>query len=141
MNEEIDSLKEAEKEIFENDIATDTKQRPLQRHHHSDGNLVAGVVLVAVGGIFLLTNLTGLTINNWWALFILIPAFSNFKRVWRGYQANGRLTHSTRGSLTGGFILTLVASVFLFDVMTWDIVWPIFLIILGINALLGSWFD
>jgi len=143
MSEEINNLKEAEKEAFEDLTTQATKQRIPRhhQHHHSEGNLIAGVVLIAVGGVFLLTNLTGLTINNWWALFILIPAFSNFKRAWWSYQENGRLSHSARGSLTGGLILTLVASVFLFNVMTWDMVWPIFLIILGINALLGGWFD
>lgn len=156
MGDEIDSLKEAEKEAFvdltEEDIAANgsTASHGAQQRSHRvrsskrgdrDSNLVAGIVLITIGGIFLLTNLTGLTINNWWALFILIPAFSNFSRAWRSYRANGRLSHSARGSITGGLILSLIASAFLFDFVSWDVIWPSFLIILGLSALLGGWFD
>ncbi len=156
MRDEIDSLKEAEKEAFvdltKEDVAANGSvagQGAPQSSHRvrnarrsdKDGNLLAGVVLIAIGGIFLLTNLTGLTINNWWALFILIPAFSNFSRAWRSYRTHGRLSHNARGSITGGLILTLIASAFLFDFITWEVIWPSFLIVLGLSALLGGWFD
>ncbi len=156
MSEEIDSLKEAEKEEFldltkeESSANGASAGRQGQQHGHSvrrakrsgkDSNLVAGIVLITIGGIFLLTNFTGLTIDNWWALFILIPAFSNFSQAWRSYRANGRVSHSVRGSITGGLILTLIASAFLFDFFTWEVIWPSFLIILGVSALLGGWFD
>ncbi len=158
MSEEIDSLKEEEKEAFidltkeeaavnGNGAASSAREQRHARHasheHRTgkDSNLVAGIVLIAIGGIFLLTNLTNLAINNWWALFILIPAFSNFSRAWRSYRENGRLSHSARGSITGGLILTLISSAFLFDFISWEIIWPSFLIILGISALLGGWFD
>lgn len=153
MNEEIDRLKEAEKENFaslaheviqEEDGALRPISRPSAPHSYqrkAGGNLIPGIVLIVIGGIFLLSNLTGLSINNWWALFILIPAFSNFQNAWRSYQRHGRLSHSARGSITGGLILTLVAATFLFDFLTWALVWPLFLVILGLSALLGGWFD
>ncbi len=157
MKEEIDRLKEAEKENFsslahefeqEDEGTLQPKSRPYSRpyspyahHRRAGGNLIPGIVLIVIGGIFLLSNLTGLSINNWWALFILIPAFSNFQNAWRSYQRHGRLSRGARGSITGGLILTLVAATFLFDFLTWGVVWPLFLVILGLSALLGGWFD
>lgn len=149
MSDEIDRLKEEEKENF----ATLTAEKvpvngsparepaTVTRRRDKGGSGLAGVVLIVIGGIFLLTNLTGLTINNWWALFILIPAFSNFHQAWRSYQQHGRLTRGARGSITGGLILTLIASAFLFTFLSWDLIWPALLIILGISALLGGWFE
>lgn len=128
MNEDITGLKEAEKEKMETDVAP------------HNPNWVAGIVLIVVGVIFLLANTTNFHLNNWWALFILIPAAKNFSHAWNSYQRNGRLTRPARGSLTGGLILTLIASAFLFE-LNWGLIWPLFLIIGGFSALLGGWFD
>ena len=139
MNNDIDSLKEAEKaneQDYKNEYETDT--RPSSRH--GDANWVPGIILIAIGVIFLFTNLTGFHLNNWWALFILIPAVKNFGSAWGSYQRHGRFTKSARGSLTGGMILSLIASAFLFN-LDWGLIWPIFLIIGGISALFSGWFD
>jgi hypothetical protein len=96
-----------------------------------------GVVLIVIGIIFLLQNIRGFPIGNWWALFILIPAIGSLITAWRVYRANGRLTAAVRGPLVGGFILLLVACAFLFN-LDWGKVWPFFLIIAGIGALLGA---
>lgn len=134
MFDDIDSLKEEEKK---QDDYTHTSQSP---HRHAHPNWLPGVVLIAVGVIFLFANLTGFYLQNWWALFILIPAISNFGKAWEKYQRNGRFTHSARRSLTGGAILTLIASAFLFD-LDWGLVWPFFLIIGGVAALFNGWFE
>jgi len=132
MSEELSELKEAERESFEESKEPETGRR--------SNNWVAGVVLIAIGIIFLISNTTNFFLANWWALFILIPAVTNFNNAWRRYQQDGRLNKAARGSLTGGFILTFIAAVFLFS-WDWGVVWPFFLIIGGISALLGGWFD
>ena len=98
---------------------------------------IGGVVLIALGVIFLLQSLDRLTLDNWWALFILIPAFGSFSTAWGIYQRNGRkLTRSTTGPITGGLVLTCVAAIFLFGL---DIgkFWPVFLILAGVGTLAG----
>jgi hypothetical protein len=119
MSEEISELKEAEK-------------KDIQYSH----NWVGGVVLVTIGAIFLLSNLNIFHLNNWWALFILIPAAANFGNAWRSYQRPGRLTDGSRGSITGGLILSLIAATFLFG-WSWNLIWPLFLIIGGLSAILN----
>jgi hypothetical protein len=137
MSDDIDSLKEAEKEKeYDYEYEADS---PFQAGHNR-ANWIPGVILIAIGVIFLFTNLTGFHLNNWWALFILIPAVKNFGSAWGSYQRHGRFTKSARGSITGGLILTLVASAFLFS-LDWGLVWPFFLIIGGVAALFNGWFD
>lgn len=139
MSDDIDSLKEAEKaneQNYKNEYGTESRSHS----RHGEANWVPGIILIAIGVIFLFTNLTGFHLDNWWALFILIPAVKNFGSAWGSYQRNGRFTKAARGSLTGGMILSLIASAFLFD-LDWGLIWPIFLIIGGISALFSGWFD
>lgn len=99
---------------------------------------LAGAVLIILGVIFLVLNLTGFSIENWWAVFILIPAFGSLAAAWRMYQSSGgRFTPAARGPLIGGLILLTVASVFLFD-LDWGAIWPVFLIVIGVAVLLTS---
>lgn len=147
MSEDITRLKEEEKEkvieLSKEELVEQTgsprpAHRPTQPNAHK--NWMSGVVLIAIGLIFLAANVGGFRLDNWWALFILIPAVANYGSAWADYQTNGRFTRSGRGSITGGLILTLVSFTFLFG-WSWSVIWPIFLIIGGIAALLGGWFD
>lgn len=137
MSEHVEDIKIEEKQKMDEAQADYTDETAVKPRNN---NWIAGVVLIAVGIIFLFSNVTNFYIQNWWALFILIPAFINFGRAWQVYQAEGRFTKSARGSLTGGIILSLIAAAFLFT-LDWGLVWPMFLIIGGIAALLGGWFD
>ena len=139
MTDEINELKEAEKQNNDYDDydMEETTHRVPTRHSK---NWSGGLILIGIGVIFLISNTTNFHLHNWWALFILIPAFSNLGGALRNYQDNGRLTRSGRGSLTGGIILSFIAAVFLFS-LDWGVVWPIFLIIGGLSALLGGMFD
>ncbi len=100
---------------------------------------IGGVILILIGVVFLLQNLTGLSLENWWALFILIPAVGAFANAWNNYRSNERLTSAGRGSLIGGFVLTFIAAVFLFN-LDFGNLWPVFIILAGLailsNALL-----
>jgi hypothetical protein len=130
MSDTIDSLKEAEKET----MTTENQPRQVQRH---SGNITGGLILIGIGTFFLLSQLTGFHFQNWWALFILIPAFHNLNEAWQGYQANGRLSANARHSLTGGIFLSMVAAFFLLN-LSWNLFWPLVLILVGIGALLNG---
>lgn len=102
----------------------------------SRGSWIPGLVLVGLGIIFLLNNFLDIQlINNWWALFILIPAIVNLNNAWTRYRQAGRWTESAIGSLTGGTLILAVALIFLFE-LSWGMFWPVLLIILGIGILL-----
>jgi multidrug transporter EmrE-like cation transporter len=98
---------------------------------------IGGAVLIVIGIVFLLQNISGINLGNWWALFILIPALGSLATAWRIYRTHGRLTSAARGPLVGGVILLLVAAIFLFN-LDWGKVWPLFLIIAGVGALATS---
>jgi len=104
------------------------------------GGWMGGLILIVVGAIFLLRNFGLLAIplfDNWWALFILIPAVAALGNAWRTYQHQGRLGGEVIGSLIGGLVLLSVALVFLLA-LDWASVWPIFLILGGASILLRS---
>lgn len=117
------------------------QERAARRaERHAGGySWVGGVVLILLGAIFLLQN-TGLMrgFDNWWALFILIPAVGAFASAWRMYQHAGNAwTPAATGPLLGGLVLSSLAAMFLFglDIGMW---WPLFLIGGGVAALLGA---
>lgn len=116
--------------------------QPEEPKHRSGGGegWIAGVVLLVIGLIFLLRNLgfNVVPFQNWWALFILIPAVGSFATAYRMYQANGhRMTDGVRGPFIGGLILSMVAAVFLLG-LSWAVIWPVFLIIAGVGALISA---
>ena len=98
---------------------------------------IGGIILIVLGVIFLLQNTRGFYLNNWWALFILIPAFSAFADAWSRYRQAGRFNRRVRGALISGCVFLLVAATFLFN-WNWSIVLPVLLIIWGVTLLLNS---
>ena len=110
---------------------------PPEKHNREQMGWLGGAVLILIGVIFLLQNISGFSLNNWWALFILIPALASLGTAWRAYQAHGRLTAAVRAPLFGGLILLLVAALFLFN-LDWGRFWPFFLIIAGLGALASA---
>jgi hypothetical protein len=96
----------------------------------------AGVLLIGLGVIMLLEQLHFPFFVNWWALFILIPAFWAYIAAWDAYQEASHLTRRAAGSLTVGSLLTILALIFLFNIAV-GLLWPA-LLILGGLALLGT---
>lgn len=136
MSENIDQYKEEEKQGMES-VSGHAAGRPAKRDNNA---WIAGLVLIGIGVIFLLNQFTGFELNNWWALFILIPALGAFGNAFRTRQANGSFGKEGRGSLIGGLILTFVASIFLFE-LDWGQVWPVFLILAGVGILLSGFWE
>ena len=139
MTDNVSPFEESEQTLSQ-DIDTDARGTAPRHHGHPSfsGSWIGGAVLIALGIIFLLQN-AGLDIpflRNWWALFILFPAVGSLTRAWQAYQRNGqRFTGPVSGSLTGGLALVLVAATFLFG-LSWSLIWPIFLILAGLGALI-----
>lgn len=136
MSDTIDSLKEAEKEAM-GDKDHSLNKRRSHRGWQCGSNATGGLILIGLGIIFLLSQTTGFYLNNWWALFILIPAVHNLIEAWHSYQVNGRLGSHARHALFGGILLTAVAAFFLFN-LSWNLFWPIVLIMVGISALIKA---
>jgi len=112
------------------------ERRAARRGRYGSG-WIGGAVLIALGIILLLSYLGNFYLENWWALFILIPAIGAFGNAWRTYQQEGhRLTASARGSLIGGSILVLITAIFLFN-LNWVLLGPIILIVIGLTLLLN----
>mgnify|MGYP001812769204 CR=1 FL=1 len=137
MSDEIDRLKDEEQEKLQNDLTVDEEERrPSGSRSRSKSGWIGGVVLIIVGGYFLLGNLFGFAlVGNWWAAFILIPAVYSLARAYEDYRDNGRLTERGRGSLIGGLLIGTVAFIFLFGLNIGNL-WPLFLIIIGVGILL-----
>ncbi len=109
----------------------------LERRFSGSSGWIGGAVLILIGIIFLLQNLGGFYLQNWWALFILIPALGAFGSAWNQYQHTGRLTAGARGSLIGGFVLLLISAFFLFG-LSFGNFWPILLILAGLALLANA---
>jgi hypothetical protein len=116
-------------------MTTSNESLPRTRH----GGWIVGAILIALGGVFLLQN-AGVPIlrDNWWALFVLIPAFATFSMAWTVYEQEGQITPAVTGLIAGGMVPLVVALVFLFglDFGQW---WPLLLIAAGIAALFGGY--
>ena len=122
MGDEFKDLKDEEKD---NDAAA------------KSNSWIMALVLIVVGVGLLVSNFNGFSFNNWWALFMLIPAFAMFASVWRDYQENGRLTSKSTGPLIAGLAIIVTAVIFLFD-LSWSGLWPLAFIFGGIAVLLSS---
>ncbi|MBE0699903.1 MAG: hypothetical protein IH586_23505 [Anaerolineaceae bacterium] len=129
-----------------------TNNPPLSRHeerqmrrearrearYQSGGAWIGGAVLIGLGIIILMQNFGALYLQNWWALFILIPAVGAFGNTWRAYQgAGGRMTAQARGSLIGGLVLSMVAVIFLFN-LSWGLLGPAILVLAGVGILINA---
>jgi len=101
---------------------------------------MAGLILILLGIAILMRNMgiASFPLNNWWSLFILIPAIGAFDTAIRMYRAAGnQLTAPARGSLLVGLVLTLVTAIFLFE-LSWAIFGPILIILTGISLLANA---
>lgn len=136
-----------------NPLPTDTQpSEPLSRREaraqrraalgteNAGATWIAGAILILLGIAFLLQNMGAFAfpLDNWWALFILIPAIGAFDKGWQLYRnADNHLTTVARGSLLTGGILLLVTAAFLFE-FSWVIFGPALIILAGIGILISA---
>jgi hypothetical protein len=120
------------------DYNTDRAQRRAERRAaRAGGAWIGGVILIGLGLIFLLQNTGALYLQNWWALFILLPALGSFGASYTEYRTSGRFNARARGSLVAGLVFTAIASVFLFNLNV-SLLLPLILIVAGVGILFNS---
>jgi hypothetical protein len=111
-----------------------------RRHHGGEGAWIGAVILIGIGVVFLLRNMGFWFPENWWALFLLIPAGGSLAAAWRVYQRDGAVTGPVMGSLFAAAILIALMLVFLLNVdINWNLLWPVALILLGLSLLTRSY--
>jgi hypothetical protein len=101
------------------------------RHRGGEGGWMVGVILILLGVAFMLERAGVISmVGNWWSIFIYLAAMASFLNAWRTYRARGEFGPAAGGSLTWGLVLTVVASIFMFN-LEWDKWWPAILIAVG----------
>jgi hypothetical protein len=97
-----------------------------------------GVSLMVLGGILFVMNVLSVSLENWWALFILLPALILFNLGWRVRRAeNGRFPFLARFNFAVGLIIFVVAVMFLIN-LNWLLWWPLMLIVPGFALIIAS---
>jgi uncharacterized integral membrane protein len=121
------------------DYYTDRAQRRTERRaaRKTSEAWIGGIMLIGLGLIFLLQNTGALYLQNWWALFILLPALGSFGASFTEYRVSGRFNAKARGSLVAGLVFTAIAAVFLFN-LNFSLLLPIILIVAGVAILFNS---
>lgn len=99
------------------------------------GSVIGGLVLLGLGLVFLVQNLTGLDLGHWWALFLLVPGAATLFRGYGFFQTDHGLSSRATGALLGGGVLTLLGAAFLFS-LNLSGIWPLFLMLTGVTLLL-----
>ena len=141
--ESISELKEEEKAQLKEELENAAEEPVRQASGQDDddshaGQWILGIILIGVGLFFLLGNVLPFEfLSNWWALFILIPAGINLNRAFQTYRREGHMTSGARGSLIGGLLIGTVGIILLFG-FDWGKIWPVFIIIIGIGALINA---
>ena len=115
----------------------------ISKHNRQPlSNLWIGLAFIA-GGTIVLLNQSGLPSFefNWWALFILFPAFGALTGAYNRYRSTNDLFEMgvMIPALVGLFMLLLSASMLLGDAinMNLKVYWPIILIVLGLGLIIG----
>ena len=105
-------------------------------------SLWIGLVFIG-GGAIVLLNQTGLLSFelNWWALFILFPAFGSFSGAYNRYRATNNLFDMSVmiPALIGLFMVALAFNLLIGNGwnFNWSLFWPIILILIGLGMIFG----
>ena len=105
-------------------------------------NLWIGLIFI-LGGAAALLNQSGLISFefNWWALFILFPAFGALNGAYNRYRVTNNLFDMSvmMPALIGLFMIGLM-----FNLLSgngwnfnWSLLWPIMLIVIGLGMIFG----
>ncbi len=113
------------------------EERLRARWEGRGGPWVGGSILILLGIIFLAQTIGALAFENWWALFILLPAAGSFGAAWRSFAIDGQFTGRVIGSMIAGIGFIVLTVVFLFNLdLTW--IGPVLLIVFGIGILVSA---
>lgn len=112
------------------------ERRELRRNSPL-GGWISGGTLIIIGLAYLVRNTLGWELtNHWWAIFMLIPAFSALATAWHfSHSDQPHLRRAAFGPLVGGGLMLIIAAALFFDVSL-QLVWPLFLIVIGLSFIL-----
>ena len=97
-----------------------------------------GLFLVFVGGAIFLSKVLGIQLENWWALFILVPALTMFGIGWAIPRPdNGRFHLISRLFFATGLVVLVVAGMFLMN-LDWSVWWPLMIVTPGVSLIIAS---
>ena len=108
----------------------------------SFSNMWVGIIFILGGAAVLLNQMGVLSFElNWWALFILFPAFGAFNGAYNRYRSTNDLFEMgvMMPALVGLFMFFLSLSLLLgnsFNI-NWSLYWPIILIVIGLGLIFG----
>jgi len=108
----------------------------------SSSNIWIGLAFIG-GGAIVLLNQSGLLAFelNWWALFILFPAFGALSGAYNRFRATNNIFEMSvmMPALIGLFLVALAFSMLVgvFWNINWSLFWPIILIIIGLGMIFG----
>jgi hypothetical protein len=94
-----------------------------------------GLVMIALGCLFLLRNYGYPMPDNWWAFILLVPALPNLSRA--VYFARRGDLREALMPLARACLYSFLAAAFLLD-WDWAQIWPIFLIAGGVGMIVLS---
>jgi len=105
-------------------------------------NIWIGLVFIFGGAVVLLNQMNILSFElNWWALFILLPAFGILNSAYNRFRAIGSLFSMdvTVPALIGLFMVGLSFSLLVGIKwnINWSLYWPIILILIGLGMIFG----
>ena len=108
-----------------------TEENSTRREWRSQSGWLAGVVVIAIGVLFLLHNfgirLAFFEYHNWWAIVVLAFALAPLSLAYRHYRERGKFDANVAYHLTSTAAIITVGILFLFN-LRWDRWWPLFVI-------------
>lgn len=109
---------------------------------NQSSSLWIGLILIVGGAIVLLNQMGILSFElNWWALFILVPAFGFLSSAYNRYHATNDLFSGsvTTPALIGLFMVALAINLLVGNGwnFNWSLFWPILLILIGLGLIFG----
>ena len=131
MTEEKDIVQQVDEELDALDEEMDSEDGSVWNWGGSN-QWIWGIVLILGGVLLMLRNfgLDFIDVNNWWAVFILVPGISMLIGAFNASRS-GRSMGSQ--GFWGGFMVLLALS-FFFSI-SFDLLWPVFLILAGVGLL------
>jgi len=118
------------------------ENKSISRGTNQPSNIWIGLVFIFGGAVVLLNQLNILPFElNWWALFILFPAFGTLTGAYNRYRSTNDLFEMgvMIPALVGLFMLLLSVSLLVGDAINLNlrVYWPIILIVLGLGLIIG----
>ena len=116
----------------------DLNELPVDKKKHHRGGAWWALILILIGAILVVQNLTGNKFEfNWWALFIFIPVIGSLSTAWASVHYEGRLTAKAGGSLGSAVLVGTVGTILMFG-MDWGRWWPLVVMAAGFSMFMAG---